>query len=110
MLLWGLLVLQLSLLGVIMYGEFGFDRRGPLGTFNDWIRWILLYLYALGSGLVTAVIIREYHFIWIQLLPPLAILFYEMVQVHSSTGEWPSPFFVGELTEWLLYILREYRD
>ncbi len=68
-----LAIVQLPLLCVLFWGDFGFMFPGPMGTLADFSNWLLAYLILLVVGLAIAVHERKYVLAISQLFAPLTM-------------------------------------
>jgi len=73
-----LLVIECVLLGVLWFGDIGFDHPGKYGlSFNHAIALMIGYCLALIAGIAFSVSERRRSVLWIQLLIPLLLLAFE---------------------------------
>lgn len=66
-------LLQLPLLTVIFFGDFGFYFQGAMGSWNDFIAWVLIYAAVLLFGFLTACLARQFRLAAAQVSAPLLL-------------------------------------
>ncbi len=69
------MVLEVPLLAVIFFGDFGFYFPGAMGAWGDWIAWILAYVVVLACGICAACVGQQVRLAVIQLAAPLMLTF-----------------------------------
>jgi|GEM_PF-2311153 len=66
--------LQIFILPVIAFGDFGFYFPGTMGDWSTWVSWILCYLLILFLGLMFACLNRQFRLAILQIFLPVLLV------------------------------------
>jgi hypothetical protein len=65
--------IQLPMLAVIFFGDFGFHFSRTMGSWNEWIGWIFVYAVVLVFGIATACVERRFRLAVFQFAAPVLL-------------------------------------